>query len=153
MEDCHENGGDAEGRGVDETDIAPVESSSILLRCTLKNPSKVRHAELRNQLWIERRRGRKKKKEKVKSRRKRPRENDTREGGCREFDLTEKSLEGFGSADAYNRSSLSSNKTRTSISPSEKYRFRATRDIYFRHGVSGARVSKILTTNQRVTLF
>jgi len=119
---------------VDETDIAPVEFSSLPLRCTLKNPSKVRHAEFRNQLWIERRREKKNTEEKVKSGRKRPRENDTREGGCREFDLTEKSLEGFGSADAYNRPSLSSNKTRTSISPSEKYRFRATQDIYFRCG-------------------
>jgi len=88
---------------VDETDIASVETLSLPLRCILKNPSKERHAELGNQLWIGRRRG----KEKIKSRmrqreRGRERERDRVEG----VDLAERSLEGFGSADAYNRPSL-----------------------------------------------
>lgn len=50
---------------------------------------------------------------------------DTREGDCWES-TPEKSLEEFGSVDAYNRPSLPSNKMHASISPSKKYRFRAT---------------------------
>jgi len=80
---------------MDETDIASVESLSLPLRCTLKNPSKERHAKLGNQLWI----GRRREKEKSKSR---MRERDRIKG----VDLAEKSLERFGSADAYNRASL-----------------------------------------------
>lgn len=51
-------------------------------------------------------------------------------------DSAEKSLEEFGSADAYNRPSPPSNKTHASISPSEKYRFRVMRDVYFGGDVS-----------------
>lgn len=47
-----------------------------------------------------------------------------REGDCREstpHEGIEKSHEEFGSADAYNRPSLPSNKTHTSISPSKEF--------------------------------
>lgn len=66
------------------------------------------------------------------------RQKETAEGRRRErgrrlprIDPAEKSLEEFGSADAYNRPSLPSNKTHASISLSKKYRFRMMRDVYF----------------------
>jgi len=51
--------GRTQEQSVDETDIASVDFSSLLPRCTLKNSSKERHTELRNQLWTGRRREKK----------------------------------------------------------------------------------------------
>lgn len=119
---------------MDETDIASVDSSSLLPRCTLKNSSKERHAELGNQLWTGRRR---KKKKSGRNGRRRLKDDDVRGGRLnRESAPRKNRSEEFGSADAYNRPSPSSNKTHASISPSKKYRFRVMRDVYFEGDVS-----------------
>lgn len=107
---------------MDETDIASVDSSSLLPRCTLKNSSKVRHAELGESI-MDRTKTRKKGSES-----RRLKDDDAREGDCRGVDPAEKSLEEFESVDAYNRPPLPSNKAHASISTSKKYRFRVTRD-------------------------
>lgn len=108
---------------MDETDIASVEFSTIPFRCTLKNSSKERDTPRTRGINYGQDEDERKKERRAEKRG--PRGRTIRgEGGCEAS--AEKSLEGFGSADAYNRPSLSSNKTHSSISPSEKYRFRAT---------------------------